>query len=123
MNTSGAVGQLTSGHLGWDLPFSLSDELLAGAGAASLQTLRGVAVAGPWPWGGQVPEASREGVTGPLKAAWGGAEPTGRVLKWSLYPKGHCLGRGSWQQEHSGTRTAPASSGCDLLSLCHKLLL
>ena len=52
MNTSGAVVQLTPGRLGWDLPFSISEELLAGAGAASLQTLRGVAVADPSPWGG-----------------------------------------------------------------------
>ena len=35
MNTSGAVVQLTPGRLGWDLPFSISEELLAGAGAAS----------------------------------------------------------------------------------------
>ena len=33
MNTSGAIVQLTPGDLGWDLPFSISEELLAGAGA------------------------------------------------------------------------------------------
>ena len=102
MNTSGAIVQLTPGDLGWDLPFSISEELLAGAGAASLQTLRGVAVADRSPWGGHVPDAFGEGVAGPPKAAWGGAEPTGRALKWTQgsLPRQGQLATGTFWNPH-----------------------